>query len=116
MASTKAKGSSKNGRDSQSKRWGVKVFGGEIIKNGGIIIRQRGSKFYTGAGVRKSGDDTISADRDGTVVFQTKNVKSFTGKITNKTFVSVKSTASENEQMKKMVVSNIEAQAVPTSK
>ena len=58
MASTKAKGSSKNGRDSQSKRLGVKVYGGQTVRTGGIIIRQRGSKFYAGANVQKAGESS----------------------------------------------------------
>lgn len=90
MASTKAKGSSKNGRDSKSKRLGVKVYGGETIKKGMIIIRQRGSKFYAGDNVFQSGDDTIHATKDGMVVFGTKRIKNFTGKIVERMFVSVK--------------------------
>lgn len=90
MASTKAKGSSKNGRDSRSKRLGVKVYGGEVIKKGGIIIRQRGSKFYAGTGVEQGGDDSIYAITDGVVTFEAKRIKSFTGKIVERMFVSVK--------------------------
>lgn len=90
MASTKAKGSSKNGRDSQSKRLGVKVYGGEVVKRGGIIVRQRGSKVYTGTGVEKAGDDTIFATQDGVVVFHTKKIRSFSGHPAEKMFVSVK--------------------------
>jgi len=89
MASTKAKGSSKNGRDSQSKRLGVKVFGGETVKRGMMIVRQRGSKFYTGTNTQKAGDDSIYATTDGVVVFQEKRIKSFTGKQVNRMFVSV---------------------------
>lgn len=89
MASTKAKGSTKNGRDSQSKRLGVKVFGGENVKKGGIIIRQRGSKFYIGKNVMLGGDDTIFATSDGVVSFERKHVKNFAGKRAAKVFVSV---------------------------
>lgn len=89
MAHTKAKGSSKNGRDSQSKRLGVKVYGGQVVKIGGIIIRQRGSKYYTGEGVGLSGDDTIFAKKDGIVTFQRRRVRNFTGKRLEKVFVSV---------------------------
>lgn len=89
MASTKAKGSSKNGRDSQSKRLGVKVYGGQTVKRGDIIIRQRGSKFYTGINVEKAGDDSIYALKDGTVKFHVKKVRSFTGSQAIKTFVSI---------------------------
>lgn len=90
MAHTKAKGSSKNGRDSQSKRLGVKVYGGGAIKRGGIIVRQRGSKFFTGVGVEKAGDDTIFALKDGIVEFTAKKVKSFSGQRSVKTVVNVK--------------------------
>jgi len=89
MASTKAKGSSKNGRDSQSKRLGVKLYGGELAKRGMILIRQRGSKFYAGANVAMAGDDTIFALKDGTVTFRKEKVRSFTGHQSTKTFVHV---------------------------
>lgn len=89
MASTKAKGSSKNGRDSQSKRLGVKVYGGQSIKRGGIILRQRGSKYYTGEGVQLAGDDTIFAIKDGVVTFQRRKVTSYSGQVKAKTVVSV---------------------------
>ncbi|MBI4948163.1 50S ribosomal protein L27 [Candidatus Berkelbacteria bacterium] len=90
MASTKAKGSSKNGRDSQSKRLGVKVYGGQVVRTGGIIVRQRGSKFYTGANVQKAGDDSIYATKDGVVEFTTKKVKNFANQNISKIFVNVK--------------------------
>lgn len=89
MASTKAKGSSKNGRDSQSKRLGVKVYGGETVKAGMIIVRQRGSKYFTGENVMMGGDDTIFAIKDGIVAFQTRKVSAHTGKRDRKVFVSV---------------------------
>lgn len=90
MSATKAKGSSKNGRDSQSKRLGVKVYGGEIINKGSIILRQRGSKFHAGDNTKMGGDDTIFAIKDGTVTFQKKTVKSFSGHRDSKTVVSVR--------------------------
>jgi large subunit ribosomal protein L27 len=90
MASTKAKGSTKNGRDSQSKRLGVKRYGGQVVKIGDIIVRQRGSKFFVGVGVKLAGDDTIFAIKDGVVAFQTRKVSSHTGKRTSKTFVTVR--------------------------
>lgn len=89
MAHTKAKGTSKLGRDSRSKRLGVKIFGGQTIRPGMIIIRQRGSKYFTGAGVAKGADDTIYAKKEGKVSFQNKKVRRFFGRIDNKTFVSV---------------------------
>jgi len=91
MAHTKAKGSSKNTRDSASKRLGVKRFGGELVKKGMIILRQRGSKYYAGEGVMVGGDDTIFATKDGTVAFQTRKVRDFTGKDRAKVFVNVRS-------------------------
>lgn len=89
MASTKAKGSSKNGRDSQSKRLGVKIFGEQPVKRGGIIVRQRGSKYFAGANVMMGGDDTIFAAKDGVVTFHKRKVQSHTGRRSIKTFVSV---------------------------
>jgi large subunit ribosomal protein L27 len=89
MASTKAKGSTKNGRDSRSKRLGVKVYGAQPIKRGGIIVRQRGSKFFAGQNVMMGGDDTIFATKDGIVTFHKKKITSHTGRRSVKTVVSV---------------------------
>ena len=69
MAHKKGQGSTKNGRDSKSKRLGVKKFGGEFVRAGGIIIRQRGTKFHPGENVKRGGDDTLFATSDGTVNF-----------------------------------------------
>jgi large subunit ribosomal protein L27 len=69
MAHKKGGGSSRNGRDSTSKRLGVKVFGGETVSAGAIIVRQRGTKIHPGDGVGKGGDDTLFALRDGTLDF-----------------------------------------------
>nr|QCI07246.1 ribosomal protein L27 [Hypnea pannosa] len=71
MAHKKGSGSTKNGRDSNSKRLGVKKYGGENIIKGSIIIKQRGSKFKPGQNVKMSKDYTIFATIDGTVKFQT---------------------------------------------
>lgn len=90
MAHTKAKGTSKLGRDSQAKRLGVKVFGGQKIKPGEIIIRQRGSKFYSGPGTAMGVDDTLYAKTGGTVVFEKSKVRHFSGRKVNKTIVLVK--------------------------
>ncbi len=90
MAHTKAKGSSKNNRDSQSKRLGVKIYGGEVVKKGMIILRQRGSKYFMGEGVQNGNDDTIFAVADGEVKFTEKKVVNFAGNRSLKTFVSVK--------------------------
>ena len=70
MAHKKGVGSSKNGRDSESKRLGVKKFGGEIVKAGNIIVRQRGTKFHPGNNVGIGKDDTLFALTDGKVVFE----------------------------------------------
>lgn len=91
MAHTKAKGSSKNNRDSQSKRLGVKLYGGEVVKKGMIIVRQRGSKYFMGEGVSSGNDDTIYAIADGEVKFTERKVINFAGNRNLKTFVSVKS-------------------------
>jgi large subunit ribosomal protein L27 len=70
MAHKKAGGSSRNGRDSQSKRLGVKKFGGESVVGGNIIVRQRGTKYYPGAGVGIGKDHTLFALTAGTVAFR----------------------------------------------
>ncbi|UCE79524.1 MAG: 50S ribosomal protein L27 [Nitrospiraceae bacterium] len=73
MAHKKGVGSSRNGRDSESKRLGVKKFGGQLVKSGNILIRQRGTKFHPGINVRKGSDDTLYAVADGIVNFERKN-------------------------------------------
>jgi large subunit ribosomal protein L27 len=70
MAHKKGVGSSRNGRDSNAKRLGVKCFGGEKIQAGGIIVRQRGTKFHPGRNVGRGGDDTLFATADGVVTFE----------------------------------------------
>lgn len=70
MAHKKGVGSSRNGRDSHSQRLGVKRFGGQFVRAGTIILRQRGTKFYPGANVGKGGDDTLFALTDGHVKFE----------------------------------------------
>ena len=71
MAHKKAGGSSRNGRDSNAQRLGVKLFGGEKIAGGNVIVRQRGTKFYPGEGVGMGKDHTLFALRDGQVSFKT---------------------------------------------
>jgi len=75
MAHKKGVGSSKNGRDSNAQRLGVKHFGGEIVKAGNIIVRQRGTKFHPGLNVGKGKDDTLFAKTDGKVTFEKKGKK-----------------------------------------
>ncbi|MCH8125947.1 50S ribosomal protein L27 [candidate division KSB1 bacterium] len=70
MAHKKGGGSTRNGRDSQSKRLGVKVYGGQKITAGGIIIRQRGTKIHPGLNVGKGNDDTLFAKEDGVIEFR----------------------------------------------
>ncbi|MGH2656384.1 MAG: 50S ribosomal protein L27 [Actinomycetota bacterium] len=71
MAHKKGAAASRNGRDSESKRLGVKAFGGEAVKAGSIIVRQRGTRIYPGTGVRRGGDDTLFATTPGLVRFHT---------------------------------------------
>ena len=75
MAHKKAGGSSRNGRDSESKRLGVKVYGGQAINAGGIIVRQRGTRFRPGANVGIGRDHTLFALTDGVVKFDRVNRK-----------------------------------------
>jgi len=72
MAHKKAGGSTRNGRDSASKRLGVKRFGGESVLAGNILVRQRGTKFHAGVNVGRGGDDTLFAKADGKVLFEVK--------------------------------------------
>ncbi|NIG99288.1 MAG: 50S ribosomal protein L27 [Buchnera aphidicola (Periphyllus aceris)] len=75
MAHKKAGGSSRNGRDSHSKRLGVKCFGGEQVKSGSIIIRQRGTKFHPGNNTKCGRDHTIYSIINGIVEFKRKGFK-----------------------------------------
>ena len=75
MAHKKAGGSSRNGRDSESKRLGVKAFGGELIPAGSIIVRQRGTQFHAGDNVGMGKDHTLFALKDGKVQFAIKGAK-----------------------------------------
>jgi large subunit ribosomal protein L27 len=72
MAHKKGQGSTRNGRDSESKRLGVKKFGGQVVKSGNILVRQRGTKFHPGNNVGIGSDDTLFATAEGTVVFGTR--------------------------------------------
>jgi len=75
MAHKKAGGSSKNGRDSQSKRLGVKLFGGQVVRAGNILVRQRGTRFHPGTNVGLGRDHTLFAKIDGQVRFEKKGPK-----------------------------------------
>ena len=89
MAHKKAGGSSRNGRDSESKRLGVKIYGGQAVIPGNIIIRQRGTKYYPGTNVGMGKDHTLFAKSEGTVSFTTKR--------NQRTFVSVEPMAKAAE-------------------
>ncbi|WP_043531582.1 50S ribosomal protein L27 [Litchfieldella xinjiangensis] len=82
MAHKKAAGSTRNGRDSESKRLGVKLFGGQAATPGNIIVRQRGTRFHAGTGVGIGKDHTLFALDEGFVKFETKGPK-------NRKFVSI---------------------------
>lgn len=75
MAHKKAGGSTRNGRDSESKRLGVKRYGGQVVKAGNIIVRQRGTQFHPGVNTGLGKDHTIYAKIDGVVKFQVKGPK-----------------------------------------
>ena len=89
MSHTKAGGSSRNGRDSAGKRLGVKMYGGQVIRTGGIIARQRGTRMEAGVGVGTGVDQTLFAMRDGVVKFSTRQVQKFTGTKVRRTIASV---------------------------
>ena len=72
MSKTKGGGSTRNGRDSQAKRLGVKAFDGEAVKAGEILVRQRGTRFHPGANVGRGGDDTLFALTEGKVKFASR--------------------------------------------
>lgn len=82
MAHKKAGGSTRNGRDSESKRLGVKRFGGQVVIAGNILVRQRGTKFHAGENVGIGKDHTLFAKADGVVKFEVKGVN-------NRKFVSI---------------------------
>ena len=77
MAQKKGGGSTRNGRDSNSKRLGVKAFGGQTVPAGSIIVRQRGTRIHPGDGVGKGSDDTLFALRPGTVEFHDSRGRKF---------------------------------------
>ena len=89
MAHKKAGGSTTNGRDSRSKRHGVKLFGGEKVRSGGIIIRQKGSEFRAGQNAYCGRDFTIHAEIDGVVNFSQKQIAKFNGRREKCTMVHV---------------------------
>ncbi len=89
MAHVKAGGTAKNLRDSQPKMLGVKIYGGQGIRTGQIIVRQRGQKYRAGIGVEMGKDHTLFARKDGKVKFSAKKVRSAGINLKKGTFVSV---------------------------
>jgi len=89
MAHKKAGGSTQNGRDSQSKRHGVKLFGGEVVSPGNIIVRQKGTRWFPGQGVAMGRDFTIFSIMEGVVKFSQKRQTKFNGQTHYDTMVHV---------------------------
>jgi large subunit ribosomal protein L27 len=89
MAHKKAGGSTTLGRDSASKRLGVKLQDGEIANSGAILVRQRGTKYKAGKNVRRGKDDTLYAVKKGLVKFSTRKLAKFTGHLKSTKVVSV---------------------------
>lgn len=97
MAHRKAGGSTQLGRDSISKRLGVKIFGNQKVNTGNIIVRQRGTKFHPGENVKRCNDDTLMALVHGVVKFSSKKVRNYTGRLVTRRYVSV--VANENQEV-----------------
>lgn len=113
MAHTKAKGTTKLGRDSESKRLGVKIYGGSPIKCGQIIIRQRGTSYLNGEGVGRGGDDTLYAVKDGIVVFKKVRYTNFTGNAKTKQIVSVEPIKSKEKPAPKEKIVKAKPKSTP---
>jgi large subunit ribosomal protein L27 len=90
MAKTKSGGSARGNRDSAAQRLGIKIYDGQKVKIGMVIVRQRGSKYILGKNVKKGSDDTIYAMKDGIVNFSTKIKKLYNGSSRVASVVSVK--------------------------
>lgn len=89
MAHKKAAGSTRLGRDSESKRLGIKRSGGQLVGPGEVLVRQRGTKYHAGDNVKRAGDDTLLSLVSGTVQFLKKQQRRFTGALDRRQFVSV---------------------------
>ena len=89
MAHKKAGGSTSNGRDSQAKRLGVKIFGGQVVRAGNIIIRQRGTQFHPGVNVGIGKDHTLFALTNGKVEFVEKKLRKYDGRVFKDKLVNV---------------------------
>lgn len=99
MAHKKAAGSTRLGRDSAAQRLGVKIFGDQFVTAGGIIVRQRGTKFHPGRNVAIGKDDTLYALKAGLVKFQEKKVVAFTGNKDQRRFVHVDPSEQASKQV-----------------
>lgn len=93
MAHTKSGGSTALGRDSESKRLGVKRSDGMLVRPGMIIVRQRGTPIQAGISVARGSDDTLFATASGKIKFRTRKIKNFQGKLTQRVIVDVVSVA-----------------------
>ncbi|HRI36314.1 MAG TPA: 50S ribosomal protein L27 [bacterium] len=89
MAHKKAQGSTANGRDSQAKRLGVKVYGGQPAIAGNILVRQKGNTFWPGEGVGQGNDFTLFAERDGIVAYTERKRVRFDGRVYRDIYVSI---------------------------
>lgn len=89
MAHTKAGGSTRLGRDSHSKRLGVKLFAGQIARPGSILVRQRGTFYLAGKNVRRGGDDTLYAVKSGVIAFRKRIRIRYDGSRVQRSFVDV---------------------------
>ncbi|MFH0818694.1 MAG: 50S ribosomal protein L27 [Patescibacteria group bacterium] len=89
MAHTKAGGSTQYGRDSVSKRLGIKRFSGQEVKAGEILVRQRGTKVRPGKNVKRGEDDTLYAGKAGVIKFTTRKVKKFNGQLQTAKYISI---------------------------
>ena len=89
MAHKKAQWSTSNGRDSNAKRLGVKLFGGQTAIAGNILIRQKGNKYWPGEGVSQGRDFTLFATKEGKVTFYEKRIIKFDGRVFRDRFVSI---------------------------
>jgi large subunit ribosomal protein L27 len=103
MAHKKAAGSTSLGRESESKRLGVKLSDGQVAKTGSIIIRQRGTKYRVGKNVKRGGDDTLFSMINGYVKFNTKKVLKYDGTLS---YCKVVSVLPEKEEKEKKVVAS----------
>lgn len=90
MAHKKSGGSTELGRESESKRLGIKIYGGQAVNAGQIIVRQRGTSYRPGVNVRRGEDDTLYAAVNGMVAFSTRQIRTFAGKKKLARFVNVK--------------------------